>query len=35
MLEAHDDPVRDPDLLPTMRRLIELEQRDSVDRQQR
>lgn len=25
MLEAHDNPVRDPDLLPTMRRLVELE----------
>jgi transcriptional regulator with XRE-family HTH domain len=26
MLEAHENPVRDPQLLPTMRRLLELEQ---------
>lgn len=27
MLEAHEDPVRDPHVLPTMRRLLELEPR--------
>jgi transcriptional regulator with XRE-family HTH domain len=30
MLEAHDNPVRDPHVLPTMRRMLELEHRLTV-----
>ena len=32
MLEAHNHPVRDPQVLPTMRRMLELEQRLTVQR---
>src|SRR6266700_1281808 len=31
MLEAHDDPVRDPHVLPMMRRMLELEHRLTID----
>lgn len=31
MLEAHNDPVRDPQVLPTMRRMLELEHRLTID----
>jgi hypothetical protein len=30
MLEAHNDPVRDPHVLPTMRRMLELEHRLTI-----
>jgi hypothetical protein len=32
MLEAHDVPVRDPHVLPTMRRLLELEHSVAIER---
>jgi transcriptional regulator with XRE-family HTH domain len=32
MLEAHEDPIRDPYLLPTMRRLVELERSTTIER---
>ncbi len=32
MLEAHEVPVRDPHVLPTMRRLVEVERRPAVER---
>lgn len=35
MLEAHDNPAHDPDLLPTMRRLVELETSLPVERRTR
>lgn len=32
MLEAHENPVRDPHVLPTMRRMLELEQSLTIER---
>jgi transcriptional regulator with XRE-family HTH domain len=32
MLEAHNDPVRDPHVLPTMRRMLELEHQPTTQR---